>query len=195
MTPTSTTLLARARDLSDRPAWERLVNLYEPLLHGWLRRQGVQHVDAEDLVQAVLSAVAVELPNFSHNGRTGAFRAWLRNILVNRLRAFRRSQQVRSVCRTNTNVIDRLADVLDDPDSDLTRRWDDDHDRFVARRLLERVRAEFQPKTWQAFQRVAVDGADPDAVAAELGLSVASVYAAKSRVLKRLHEEADGLLE
>jgi RNA polymerase sigma-70 factor (ECF subfamily) len=194
MPATSTGLLTRARDLTDRPAWERLVAIYEPLLHGWLRRQGVQHTDAEDLVQGVLSAVAAELQGFRHNGRTGAFRAWLRTMLVNRLRAFRRSQRVRSACQSGSDLLARLADVLDDPASDLTRRWDDDHDRFVAHRLLERVATEFQPKTWRAFCRVAVDGADPDQVAEELGISVASVYAAKSRVLRRLHDEAGGLL-
>lgn len=191
---TSTGLLTRARDLTDRPAWERLVAIYEPLLHGWLRRQNVQHADAEDLAQGVLSAVAAEIQGFQHNGRTGAFRSWLRAMLVNRLRAFRRAQRVRSTCQPDSDLIARLADALDDPASDLARRWDDDHDRFVARRLLDRVESEFQPTTWRAFCRVAVDGADPDPVAAELGISVASVYAAKSRVLRRLREEADGLL-
>jgi RNA polymerase sigma-70 factor (ECF subfamily) len=191
---TSTGLLTRARDLADRPAWERLVAIYEPLLHGWLRRQKVQHADAEDLIQGVLSAVAAELQGFQHNGRTGAFRSWLRAMLVNRLRAFRRSQRVRAACQSDSDIIARLADALDDPASDLSRRWDDDHDRFVARRLLDRVESEFQPTTWRAFCRVAMGGADPDQVATELGISVASVYAAKSRVLRRLREEADGLL-
>lgn len=194
MPATSAGLLARARDLTDRPAWERLVAIYEPLLHGWLRRQNVQHADAEDLVQGVLTAVAAELRGFQHNGRAGAFRSWLRAMLVNRLRAFRRSRRVRSVCQPESDLLTRLADALADPVGDLARRWDDDHDRFVARRLLDRVESEFQPATWQAFRRVTADGADPDQVAEELGISVASVYAAKSRVLKRLREEADGLL-
>ena len=195
MSTTSTGLLRAARDPSDNAVWQRFLDLYEPLLHGWLRRQGVQHADAEELVQDVLAAVALALPTFQHNGRTGAFRCWLRQMLVNRLRVFRRSQQVRSVCRADSEQLHRLAEVLADADSDLSQRWGDDHDRFVAGKLLARIEPEFQPKTWRAFQRVALDGADPDLVAAELDLSVASVYAAKSRVLKRLHEEAAGLLD
>ena len=190
MPETSTGLLRAARDCANDDAWRRLVSLYEPLLHGWLRRQGVQHADADDLVEDTLATVARQLPTFQHNGHVGAFRSWLRGILVNRLRTFRRAQRVRSVCHADTDLLHRLADVLADPGSDLACQWDDDHDRFIARRMLERIEPEFQAKTWRAFCRVALDGADPDLVAAELDLSLASVYAAKSRVLKRLQQEA-----
>src|ERR1700758_4172712 len=99
--------------------WRRLVSLYEPLLQGWLRRQGVQHADAEDLVGDTLTTLARPPPTFRHSGRPRAFRSWLRGVLVNRLRAFRRSQRVRSGCRADTDP-HRLADVLADPDSDLS---------------------------------------------------------------------------
>ena len=123
MPATSTGLLTRARDLTDRPAWERLVALYEPLLHGWLRRQDVQHADAEDLVQGVLSAVAVELQEFQHNGRTGAFRSWLRAMLVNRLRTFRRSQRVRSVCQSDSEALPGLFALGEKPTTEQLLDW------------------------------------------------------------------------
>jgi RNA polymerase sigma-70 factor (ECF subfamily) len=185
-------LLCVARDCTNNEAWLRLVSLCEPLLYGWLRCQGVQHADADDLVQETLATVVLEAPTFQPNGHPGAFRCWLRRILINRLRGFRRAQRVRSICRPDSELLGRLADVLDDPSSDLTCRRDDDHDRHVARHLLERIEREFQPKTWQAFRRVALQAADPALVAAELDLSLASVYAAKSRVLRRLRQEAAG---
>lgn len=195
MLETSTGLLCAARDCGNDDAWRRLVSLYEPLLHGWLRRQGVQHADAEDLVGETLATVAQELPSFNHNGHPGAFRSWLRGILVNRLRSFRRSRRTRSICHADSALLQRLADLLADPGSNLARQWDDDHDRYVARQLLVRIEPEFQPKTWQAFRRVALDGVDPDLVAAELDLSLASVYAAKSRILRRLRQEAAAHLD
>lgn len=194
MSETSTGLLRAARDCGDDGAWQRVVNLYEPLLHGWLRRQGVQHADAEELVAETLIAVAQELPSFQHNGHTGAFRSWLRSILVNRLRTFRRSQRVRSISHADSELLHRLAGVLADPSSDLTRQWDRDHDHFIARRLLELVEPHFEPTTWRAFCRVALDGHGADVVATDLGISVDSVYAAKSRILKRLRQEAERFL-
>jgi RNA polymerase sigma-70 factor (ECF subfamily) len=65
----------------------------------------------------------------------------------------------------------------------------------VARRLLEMIEKEFDPATWRAFQRLALEGAKPLAVAAELGLSVNAVYLAKYRVLRRLRQEVQGLTD
>ena len=56
------------------------------------------------------------------------------------------------------------------------------------------MRGDFAPATWQAFQRHALEGRPAAAVAAELGLSLNSVLLAKSRVLKRLRQELDGIV-
>ncbi len=57
------------------------------------------------------------------------------------------------------------------------------------------VQPEFAPSTWDAFHRFALDGIPAARVAAELGLTVNAVLLAKSRVLKRLREEAGELLD
>src|SRR5206468_872600 len=62
-------------------------------------------------------------------------------------------------------------------------------------RLLEVAEPEFAPSTWQAFQRLAVDGRPAAEVAAELGTTVNAVLLAKSRVLRRLRQEARGLVD
>ena len=62
-------------------------------------------------------------------------------------------------------------------------------------RAMRLIQSDFEPVTWEAcWQYVALDRR-PAEVAADLGLSVNSVYLAKSRVLRRLREELDGLLE
>ena len=53
----------------------------------------------------------------------------------------------------------------------------------------------FAPTTWTAFCRVALDGARPNMVAQELGISLNAVCIAKSRVLSRLRQESEGLVE
>src|SRR4051794_32735729 len=97
MSETSISLLDRLRLQSDAAAWKRFVDLYSPLLVSWLRRQGVRAQDADDLVQEVLGVVVRELPGFRHNQRPGAFRAWLRAILVNRHRAFWRAHRTQPI--------------------------------------------------------------------------------------------------
>ncbi len=192
MTETSVSLLERLRDQSDDVSWRRLLDLYGPLLRGWLGRHDLQAADADDLVQEVLAVVVRELPRFEHSGRPGAFRRWLRTILVNRLRPFWRGRRSRGEAGGD---LEGLLAQLEDPDSSLSRLWDEEHDRHVLGRLLELIRPEFTASTWQAFLRVTLQGRDEEAVAAELGLSVHAVFVAKSRVLCRLRREARGLID
>jgi RNA polymerase sigma-70 factor, ECF subfamily len=194
MAETSATLLQRLNDRSDSVAWRRLVDLYTPLIHAWLRRQGVSAEDADDLTQDVLGIVVREVSGFRHNGRVGAFRTWLRTITINCLRQSWRSRRVRGQM-TRSPDLDPALDQLEDPASDLSRRWDREHDEFVLHRLLDLIEPEFRPATWQVFRRQVIDGASAEEVAAELGLTVNAVLIAKSRVLSHLRRNAEGLVD
>jgi RNA polymerase sigma-70 factor, ECF subfamily len=194
MSPTSATLLERLRDRADREAWQRLVDLYSPLLSSWLRRHALQNADVDDLVQEVLVTVARETPRFQHSGRPGAFRHWLRTILANRLREFWRERRLQPAATGDSDFAGML-DQLEDPDSGISHLWDQEHDQHVAGRLLAMIEPQFAPSTWRAFRRVVLEGARPDAVAAEMGLTVNAVFIAKSRVLQRLRAESRSLLD
>lgn len=194
MNDTSLSLLDRARRQEEPQAWERLAALYRPLVAGWLRGLGVQESDADDLTQDVLLVVMRELPQFEHNRRPGAFRRWLRTILVHRVRDFWRKRDRRPIATGATSFQERL-DQLEDDATEASRLWDRQHDEQVMARLLETVRPRFAAQTWQAFRLQVIEGRRADAVAADLGLSLSSVYVAKSRVLSALRREADGLIE
>jgi RNA polymerase sigma-70 factor (ECF subfamily) len=194
MSDTSATLLDRLCRQGDGESWQRLVDLYTPLIRGWLRRHARLEQDVDDIVQEVLTVVVRKLPQFRREPRTGAFRRWLKNITVNCLRDFWRAGRSRPVA-TGDSDFGQMLDQLEDPNSDLSRLWDQEHDHHVTHRLLELIRPKFEATTWQAFQRVALDGIDADRVAAELGLSVNAVFIAKSRVLSRLRQEGEGLID
>jgi RNA polymerase sigma factor (sigma-70 family) len=196
MPDTSISLLDRIRLHDDGPSWKRLVDLYTPLIQGWLRRYGgtVQAHDLDDLVQEVLAQVVRGLPEFQHNRRPGAFRCWLRMIAVHRLLAFRRAQKSRPVA-SGDSVIDGQLAQLEDPESALSRLWDHEHDRHVLRRLREMIEPEFNPTTWQAFTHTALKGERAADVAADLGMTLNAVLLAKSRVLRRLRQESQGLID
>jgi RNA polymerase sigma-70 factor (ECF subfamily) len=169
------------------------VDLYEPLITRSLRALGLQPVDAEDLTQETLATLAREMPNFHHNLRPGAFRRWLRGIVLNRLRTFRRGRKPIPVAGDHS--LEQTLDLLEDPDSNLSRRWDEEHDQHVVRRLLELIEPEFEPATWQAFQMVVLENKTTRETAAALALSPNAVRIAKSRVLARLRQEIDGLID
>jgi RNA polymerase sigma-70 factor (ECF subfamily) len=189
---TRPSLLLRAQR-GDETAWQALSELYRPLMVAWLRRQAVPAHDLDDLLQDVLLALVKDLPAFEHSGRPGAFRAWLRTVAVNRVRDYWRRQSQRMPAAGGE--ASAALSQLEDPDSDLNRHWDQEHDLHVLRCLLALVEQEFEPATLLAFRRLALEDAAGAAVAAELGMSVASAYQAKSRVLQRIRQEAAGLIE
>jgi RNA polymerase sigma factor (sigma-70 family) len=195
MDATSISLLERLRERPTDSDWSRLVAVYTPLIQAWMRRQTMLSMaDADDLTQEVLSALVRELPAFRHSQRVGAFRHWLRAVTVNRVRHFLRSKRGR-VSASGESAMIQMLDNLEDAESDLSQVWNQEHDEHVAAHLLAAIEPQFQPSTWAAFRRTALDSVSPQDVANELGLTVKAVVVAKSRVLKRLREEARGLLD
>ena len=194
MNETSLSLLARVRQSDDSYSWNRLVELYAPLMRGWLRSYEVSGADADDLVQDVLTVVSQELPKFDHNERTGAFRSWLRKILVHRLQNYWRGRKQQPPAKGGSSLFEQLKQLEDD-NSGLSRIWNEQHDRDVIARLIELVRPRFQPKTWEAFRRQMFDGQKPTQVATELGMTLGSVYMARNRVLAALRRETDGVVD
>jgi RNA polymerase sigma-70 factor (ECF subfamily) len=190
---TSVSLLDRLTDSPSEEDWRRMVDLYQPLLRSWCLQAGVREADADDLIQDTLAVVVREVERFDRR-HPGAFRAWLRGILANRLKNFFRGRAHRPLATGASDFLSRL-DELESPDSALSREWDRDHDRHLAARALKLVEHDVTPPTWQAFRRLVLDGAPPADVAAELGLSVNAVLLAKGRVLKRLRSELEGLVE
>lgn len=191
MDETHQSLLFRAQS-GETAAWKDLTDLYRPLILVWLKRQGVRATDVEDLSQEILLTVVKHLPSFQHSGRRGAFRSWLRTILCSRTADYWRATDART---EGTGGSSAAIHEIADPESDLNRRWDEEHDRYVIQCLLDLVQKSFEPPTLQAFRRVAIDGMSGAEAAQELGLSVHAVYLAKARVLQRIRQEAGGLID
>jgi RNA polymerase sigma-70 factor (ECF subfamily) len=190
---TSVSLLGRLAGTPTGEDWRRLDDLYRPLLRAWMARLGVAASDVDDLVQEVFVVVFGEVAGFERR-RQGAFRAWLRKILANRMRDSFRDGKYRPTATGDSDFLRRL-DELVSPDSALSRMWDDEHNKHVVAKLMQLVEGDFAPATWQAFRRHALEGEPAQEVARALGLSLNAVLLAKSHVLKRLRQEAAGFLE
>jgi RNA polymerase sigma-70 factor (ECF subfamily) len=186
---TSDSLLGRLAAAPSDDDWQRLDDLYRPLLRAWMARAGVAASDVEDLVQDVLFVVSRKISKFERRGR-GAFRTWLRAILANRVRDyFRGKKYLPSITR------DSSLDEFDLPDSALSQLWERDHDEHVAAALIQRVQGDFKPVAWQPFRRHVMEGEPAVEVAKALKLSLNSVLLAKRRVVKRVRQELPGLVD
>jgi RNA polymerase sigma-70 factor (ECF subfamily) len=195
---TSVTLLGRLR--SDEPdAWTRVVRLYGPLVAYWAERGGASRADAEDLAQEVFRELAGgALATFRRDRPGDTFRGWLRGVTRIVLLRHARAEARRPHAAGGTDALNAINAVADDgpPPTLPADEADPPAERHALyRRALELVKGEFEGKTWQMFWAVTVDARSPADVAAELGVSPAAVRQAKSRVLRRLKEEVDDLID
>ncbi len=183
---TRASLLIRLKDRADQEAWQEFMEIYRPLICRLARHKGLQDADAEDLAQQVLISVARAIDRWQDDPARARFRTWLariaRNLLVNMVT---RGPPDRG--SGDTQIQDLLAQrpAPEGPESDLVRV---EYEREVFRWAARRVRREFAAETWQAFWQTAVRGRNITDVARELGKSIGSVYAARSRVMRRLRE-------
>jgi RNA polymerase sigma-70 factor (ECF subfamily) len=188
MTSTPISLLERLRRQFDPQAWARFVELYAPLIYACGRRAGLHDHDAADLTQEVFVTLLQVLPTFTYN-RHKSFRRWLQTITLNKWRNLCKQPERRRVRPANAEL-DAVAAA-----NNLESFWEAEYQQHVLKRALAIMQADFQEKTWKACWETVVAGRPAAEVAAELGVTVGAVYAAKVRVLERLRQELQGLLE
>lgn len=186
---TSSDLLSRVRE-RDQAAWARFVALYAPLVYGWCRRAGASPADAADVVQDVFAKVFTAIEQFRHDRAGDTLRGWLRVICRHKLVDHFRKRADGPTLAGGTDAKARLAEVAalseDDEPSQSSDR------AALVRRAADMVRNEFEPRTWQAFWAMAVEGLTAADAAEKLGISAGAVRQAKYAVSRRLREELAG---
>jgi RNA polymerase sigma-70 factor (ECF subfamily) len=183
-------LIVKLRDPAETAAWCEFVAIYEPLIYRLARRKGLQDADARDLFQEVSRVVAGAVERWDPD--RGSFRAWLsriaRNLLINFLT--RRWSQFRGSGATS---VQELLEALPASDPSATALFEAEYQRQLFSSATEYVRAQVAAPTWRAFWETAVEGRPAQEVATGLGLSVGTVYVARSRVLARLRQRVSQL--
>jgi RNA polymerase sigma-70 factor (ECF subfamily) len=131
---TSLSLLDRLKlARPDDSDWNRLQVVYLPLIQRWLSRVPGLGDECADVAQEVLVVVFREVLRFDRQ-REGSFRAWLRQVTVNKIRNYRSKRQRRPT--VGRDPADGFLEQLSDPNGDLAREWDRDHDKYVIEKLL-----------------------------------------------------------
>lgn len=182
------TLIGKLQNPQDVEAWSEFTSIYQPLIFRICRKRGLQHADATDVTQEVLSKVASAIEKFSADRHGATFRGWLYRITQNLVIDFLRKR--------NRNVLAKANHPLQMADNNLSA--DDDSAEFrleyqrqifwlVAKEVCQQVK----PKTWQAFWLTEIEQQPVDEVSKQLEVSTGSIYVSRSRVIARLKQEAE----
>ncbi|MEK6239523.1 MAG: sigma-70 family RNA polymerase sigma factor [Planctomycetales bacterium] len=170
--------------------WDRLTQLYGPLVYRWARECGLQGGDAADVAQDVFRAIVMSVGDFQKTREGDSFRGWLWTITRNKIRDFFRRRKSEPQALGGSDAKHQLGQLADLPPEESRSTQDG-----LLSPALEAVRSEFEERTWRAFWRTAVDQDRPVDVAEDLKMSLHAVYKAKSRVLRRLREELSFLID
>ena len=182
---TRLSLLARLSSPEDRDAWVDFVELYSPVIFRTARYLGLQPSDADDVVQRVLISVSRALQQRPHDPQQARFRTWLMRVTRNAtLNALTRGKPDQGAGDSEHQLLLAMLPQSSDAEAVLERETQ----RELFQRAAEQIRGEFAADTWQAFWMTTVEGEDIGKAARVLGKQVGSVYAARSRVMRRLKE-------
>lgn len=182
---TRASLIRRLPNPENVSAWDEFATIYAPLVYRLARKQGLQPNDADDVVQEVMTSVARSVEAWLAREDRGGFRAWLfriaRNTAVNFL--------TRNKHRRLGAGGDDFHQWLDQqPAPEETDEFVAEYEREVFRWAAARVREEVTEPTWLAFWETTMESRPIAEVANETGMSVGSVYIARSRVMARLRK-------
>jgi RNA polymerase sigma factor (sigma-70 family) len=184
---TSPTLLGRVGSSpTDQEAWNQFVERYGRKVYGWCRQWGLQEADAEDVTQDVLLRLGGKLRAFAYDP-SRSFRGWLRTLSHNAWYDFVQARKRPGQGSGGSEVVETLEKI--EARDDLARRLEEEFSRDLLDEAMARVRLRVQPHTWEAFRLTALQGRPGAEVAAQLGMQVATVFVARSKVQKMLQEE------
>jgi RNA polymerase sigma-70 factor (ECF subfamily) len=190
---TRLSLIAQVQSPEDREAWEQFVLIYRPVIYRMARRRGMQDADAQDLVQSVLIRVANSIQGWEKKDAATKFRHWLRRISRNTIFSAL-SRQPKDAAAGGSEMLDLLAGqpknekLVEQELATETMREQYLHAAAV-------VKKDVDPDTWRAFELTVVGGQSCEEAATLLDKSVGSIYAARSRVMRRLREQVTCLQE
>ena len=188
---TNISLILRLQNKNDSEAWDEFVTIYQPLIERIARRLGLTGANLADCCQEVMIRLSEAVKTWSSDSQHASFRRWLyrvaRNSMLNQISSMQRQREV------GCNNLEQ--DIGAVPASEIGSAFDIEFFRQSLIYLAEKIRPDFNPINWSAFWMTYANQSSIQEAAEKLGICRSRVYVARSRIIKRLREEASRLSE
>ena len=183
---TRDSLIVQVQDPLNREAWDQFTLIYRPVIYRLACKKGLQDADAQDLVQQVLIAVSSSIDRWEKTDPAVRFRHWLRRVARNAiLNALTRRPHDSAA---GGSTVQALLQEHPQHDLESDSQIELEYRRELYLRAARVVQTDVQPMTWRAFEMTVVEGRTIEDAAAELNRTVGTVYASRSRIMRRLRE-------
>jgi RNA polymerase sigma factor (sigma-70 family) len=191
--PTRASLLLRLKDWRDQASWQKFFDTYWELIYGVARRAGLNEVEAQDVVQETMLAVAKHLPGFTYSA-DGSFKAWLLNMtrwrIVDEIRKRPKADLAELVESHAEDAPTRTTDLYIDPTGNaLDALWEAEWKDTLFKAAVASVKRRVEPRTYQLFDFYVNKDWPTEKVASTFDVHVEQVHLAKHRITEMLKAE------
>ena len=187
---TRRTLLERLRRTrTDEAGWYDFFDTYSRLIYSVARKSGLEHSDAEDMVQTTTLKVAQYIQRFEINPGRGKFRNWVCMITKQQIANHYRKLHRQPPLAEWKPGEEEVEPEIEDPVNQWDALWESEYVNHVNDLALAEVKKKVSPKQYQIFHLYCIKEKDVKRIATLLGVSPNEVYLAKNRV-QPLYEEA-----
>ena len=191
---TRSSLVGRLRDWGDHGSWQDFFDTYWKLIYAVAIKAGLSDVEAQDVVQETVVAVAKQMRDGGYDRSKSSFKNWL--CLITRRRIidhFRRRTDPKlrhAPTGDDTSGTDSIARVPDPASLDLDSVWEEEWQKNLLDAALERVKRQVTPKQFQIFDLSVLRALPVAEVTALLKVNAAQIYLARHRVGALVKREA-----
>lgn len=190
---TRVTLIGKAKDPNDESAWAEFTSYYRKFIYNVVRKMGLSHADAEEVVQMTLLKIWNAMPKFEYAPERGRFRSWICRIAGNTAKNYIRARGPIPIPLSSLEWDSedmRNYSVQPEIEKLAQQEWE----LYLPELALKKIARNFDKRTIQVFTMLS-QGKSVAEVAQKLGLATSSVYVYKQRVLNRLTAEIETLKE
>jgi len=191
LTRTTTHILDQLRDPGNGAMWELFDGRFRPVIITFARKRGLGEEEAAEVAQAVLAQFTADYQAGRYDRTRGRLSSWIIGIASNRIADVGRARQRASIERGESAIVSMSGDKA--PDGD----WQEAVKKVILDRAMHVLMNDtrLDARTTRAFELCAVRNVPASTVAEECQMTVAEVYVAKNRAIKKLREIVAELTE
>ena len=189
--------MGRLKDWEDSESWRDFFDTYWRLIYSFAVRSGLNHEEAQEVVQETVVAVAKSIAKFHYDPKVCAFKTWLLNVTRSKIanQFARRARQPAAATvppddSSSTGAVNRIPD---EQAGQWDEAWDAEWQKNLMEAAINRVKRRVSTEQYQMFDLFVLKQWPASDVARTLGVTVGHVYVAKHRISKLVRKEVEAL--
>jgi RNA polymerase sigma factor (sigma-70 family) len=183
---TRSSLVRRLYDWRDDGGWQDFFDTYWKLIYAVAIKAGLSDVEAQDVVQETVVAVAKQMRAGGYDRTKCSFKTWLNTITRRRIIDHFRKRTAPKVQlpqnADDTSHADSLVSLPDPASVELDSLWDSEWQKNLLDAAIERAKRQVTPKQFQIFDLAVLRDVATGEVCELLKVNAAQVYLARHRV-------------